>query len=126
MARDDRRVLPRCGRSASLWPNRSRSNLAHAPRRPTPPLEESTHGRRRASIGAGYAGLSTALHLAERGVKTVVLEAHEPGWGGSGRNGGQVIPGLKYDPDELVEKFGRSAASELVAFAGRPPTRCST
>src|SRR5215207_5250940 len=57
------------------------------------------------------------LHLAERGVKTVVLEAHEPGWGGSGRNGGQVIPGLKYDPDELVEKFPRRG-EELVAFAG--------
>jgi glycine/D-amino acid oxidase-like deaminating enzyme len=68
-------------------------------------------------IGAGYAGLSTALHLAERGVKTVVLEAHEPGWGGSGRNGGQVIPGLKYDPDELVQKFPEQG-EELVAFAG--------
>src|SRR5215207_5812083 len=68
-------------------------------------------------IGAGYAGLSTALHLAERGTNVLVLEAREPGWGASGRNGGQVIPGLKYDPDELVEKFPERG-EELVAFAG--------
>jgi glycine/D-amino acid oxidase-like deaminating enzyme len=83
---------------------------------PTPPLDESASADV-CVIGAGYAGLSTALHLAERGIKTVVLEAHEPGWGGSGRNGGQVIPGLKYDPDELVEKFPRRG-EELVSFAG--------
>ena len=53
-------------------------------------------------IGGGYAGLSTALHLAERGTNVVVLEARAPGWGGSGRNGGQVIPGLKYDPDVAI------------------------
>jgi glycine/D-amino acid oxidase-like deaminating enzyme len=94
----------------SLW-----AATAPAPA-PTPPLDESTAADV-CVIGAGYAGLSTALHLAERGVRTVVLEAHEPGWGGSGRNGGQVIPGLKYDPDELVEKFPERG-EELVAFAG--------
>src|SRR6478736_2359843 len=71
-----------------------------------------------AIVGGGYAGLSTALHLAERGVSCVVLEAREPGWGGSGRNGGQVIPGLKYDPNELVTKFGEEAGKALTAFAG--------
>jgi glycine/D-amino acid oxidase-like deaminating enzyme len=70
-------------------------------------------------IGGGYAGLSTALHLAERGVKTAVLEAKEPGYGGSGRNGGQVIPGLKYDPDDLEAMFGPERGRKLVAFAGR-------
>ncbi len=35
-------------------------------------------------IGGGYCGLSTALHLAEAGVSVRLLEAHEPGWGGSG------------------------------------------
>jgi glycine/D-amino acid oxidase-like deaminating enzyme len=69
-------------------------------------------------IGGGYAGLSTALHLAERGVKTIVLEAKEPGYGGSGRNGGQVIPGLKYDPDDLEAMFGPERGPRLVAFAG--------
>jgi sarcosine oxidase len=44
----------------------------------------------------------------------VVLEAGEPGQGGSGRNGGQVIPGLKYDPDELEKKFGAEQCGLLV------------
>jgi NADPH-dependent 2,4-dienoyl-CoA reductase/sulfur reductase-like enzyme len=60
---------------------------------PTPPLD----GDRRVSVavvGGGFTGLSAALHLAERGVDVAVLEAQEPGWGASGRNGGQVNPGL--------------------------------
>ena len=96
----------------SLW-------TATAPPAPAvPPLEESIQADV-CVIGAGYAGLSTALHLAERGVRTVVLEAKEPGYGGSGRNGGQVIPGLKYDPDDLEAMFGRERGAKLVAFAGR-------
>lgn len=71
-----------------------------------------------AIVGAGYAGLSTALHLAERGIRVVVLEAREIGFGGSGRNGGQVIPGLKYDPEELVGMFGKERGERLAAFAG--------
>jgi glycine/D-amino acid oxidase-like deaminating enzyme len=91
---------------------------ATAPPAPaTPPLEDSVSADV-VVIGAGYAGLSTALHLAERGTRVVVLEAHEPGWGGSGRNGGQVIPGLKYDPDELEEKFGPERGRRLVDFVG--------
>ena len=69
-------------------------------------------------IGGGYAGLSTALHLAERGVDTLLLEAREIGFGGSGRNGGQVIPGLKYDPDDLIRMFGPERGERLVRFAG--------
>jgi glycine/D-amino acid oxidase-like deaminating enzyme len=45
-------------------------------------------------IGAGFTGISTALHLAERGYAVHVLEANRVGWGASGRNGGQVIGGL--------------------------------
>src|SRR5215468_1931047 len=88
------------------------------PAPPTPPLETSARADV-CVIGAGYAGLSTALVLAERGVQTIVLEACEPGWGGSGRNGGQVIPGLKYDPDELEAMFGPARGPCLVDFAGR-------
>ena len=68
-------------------------------------------------VGAGYCGLSTALHLAERGVRVVVLEAKEIGFGGSGRNGGQVIPGLKHDPSELLRMFGSDEGQRLVDFA---------
>lgn len=62
-------------------------------------------GDRRADVlivGGGFAGLSTALSLAEKGASVVVLEAHEPGWGASGRNGGQANPGLKNEPLSVV------------------------
>ena len=45
-------------------------------------------------IGAGFTGLSAALHLAERGFKVHVLEANKVAWGASGRNGGQMIGGI--------------------------------
>jgi glycine/D-amino acid oxidase-like deaminating enzyme len=72
-------------------------------------------------IGGGYTGLSTALHLAERGTDVVLLEAYEPGWGASGRNGGQVNPGLKHDPDVVERDFGGELGARLVAFAGAAP-----
>ena len=83
----------------------------------TPPLDGAVDADV-CVIGGGYAGLSTALHLAERGIGVVVLEAHEPGWGASGRNGGQVIPGIKYDPSEIAAKYGREAGAALADFAG--------
>ena len=45
-------------------------------------------------IGAGFTGVSTALHLAERGYNVHVVEARKVGWGASGRNGGQMIGGI--------------------------------
>ena len=45
-------------------------------------------------IGAGFTGISTALHLAERGYNVHVVEASKVGWGASGRNGGQIIGGI--------------------------------
>jgi glycine/D-amino acid oxidase-like deaminating enzyme len=45
-------------------------------------------------IGAGFTGISTALHLAERGYDVHVVEANRVGWGASGRNGGQMIGGI--------------------------------
>jgi glycine/D-amino acid oxidase-like deaminating enzyme len=85
-----------------------------------PPLTES----RRAAVavvGAGFTGLSTALHLAERGVDVVVLEAGQPGWGASGRNGGQVNPGLKYEPSEITRDFGEDLGRRMVALSGAAP-----
>ena len=45
-------------------------------------------------IGAGFTGISSALHLAERGFRVHVVEANRVGWGASGRNGGQMIGGI--------------------------------
>lgn len=59
-----------------------------------PPLESSLEADV-IVVGAGLAGSSLALHLAEAGVSVVVLEARQPGWGASGRNAGHVLPILK-------------------------------
>jgi glycine/D-amino acid oxidase-like deaminating enzyme len=74
-----------------------------------------------AVVGAGFTGLSTALHLAERGVDVVVLEAGQPGWGASGRNGGQVNPGLKYEPSEITRDFGEDLGRRMIALSGDAP-----
>ena len=71
-----------------------------------------------AVVGAGFTGLSCALHLAERGYKVAVLDAFEPGWGASGRNGGQIIAGLKHDPDELESTFGPRLGKAMVREFG--------
>src|SRR5436853_295057 len=83
-------------------------------------LEEALHAQV-AVIGAGYTGLSAALHLAERGREVVVLEAADIGARASGTNGGQVIPGVKHDPDTLERIFGHDAGSRLVATAAAGP-----
>ena len=72
-------------------------------------------------VGGGFTGLSTALHLAEAGVSAVVLEANEPGWGASGRNGGQVNPGLKWTPDQLEAAFGSELGGRMVRMGGEAP-----
>ena len=69
-------------------------------------------------VGAGYLGLSAALHIAEAGGDAIVLEAEAPGYGASGRNGGQLIPGLKYDPDAIEAALGRERGERLWRFAG--------
>lgn len=72
-------------------------------------------------VGGGFTGLSTALSLAERGVAVVLLEAEEPGFGASGRNGGQVNPGLKPDPDVVERDHGSELGARMNAFAGAAP-----
>ena len=68
-------------------------------------------------VGAGIQGLSTALHAARRGLSVRVLEAGLVGAGASSLNGGQVIPGLKYDPDWLLATFGERPGQRLIDFA---------
>ncbi len=70
-----------------------------------------------AVIGAGYSGLSCALHLAERGYDVVVLDAHRVGWGASGRNGGQVGTGQRLEQDELEKRVGETLARQAWAIA---------
>ncbi|MCO5082685.1 MAG: FAD-binding oxidoreductase [Rhizobiaceae bacterium] len=69
-----------------------------------------------AIVGAGYTGLSAALHLAERGFDVTVVEAGDVGSGASGANGGQVIPGLKQDPRDLERIFGAASSSLIELF----------
>ena len=92
-------------------------SLWAATARQSPPFAPKLMGSARADVaivGASYTGLSAALALAEGGASVFVLEAREIGFGASGRNGGQVIPGLKLDPDELDRRFGAATT----AFAG--------
>lgn len=69
-------------------------------------------------IGGGFTGLSAALHLAEAGQSVILLEAETPGWGASGRNGGQVNPGLKADPRDTEAAFGADMGKRMVALSG--------
>ncbi|BBB28590.1 NAD(P)/FAD-dependent oxidoreductase [Neptunomonas japonica] len=64
-------------------------------------------------VGAGYTGLSAALHLAEKGYSVTLLEAEKIGWGASGRNGGQVCPGHNMEYPALKSKVGAENAKAL-------------
>ena len=68
-------------------------------------------------VGGGYTGLSSALHLAERGFDVVLLEARKPGWGASGRNGGQLCSGQRKDQVELARIAGEDSARKLWELA---------
>lgn len=67
-------------------------------------------------VGGGYTGLSAALASAEAGFSTVLIEARRIGWGASGRNGGQMIPGMRWSASDLLDKFGVERARALVAL----------
>lgn len=84
----------------SLW-------AAVTPPGPELPTLDGTHTADVVVIGAGFTGLSAALHLRRAGIGVTVLEAMEPGWGASGRNNGQVIPNLsRPEPDDIVARHG--------------------
>ena len=91
------------------------------PALPTPPLEADVRADV-AIVGGGVTGLSSALHLAERGASVVLLEAQEPGWGASGRNGGQVNPGLKFDPDIVERDHGIDLGTRMNVLSGAAPS----
>src|ERR1700678_765310 len=82
---------------------------------PVPPTEPLPQIADVAIIGAGFTGLSTALGLAKRGVKVVVLESETVGWGASSRNGGMVLTGLKLGVNKLISKYGRELTRRMYA-----------
>lgn len=71
-------------------------------------------------IGAGYTGMSTALHLAENGYKVTVLEGSRIGFGASGRNGGQIVNSYSRDVDFIEKHYGKHVGAEMgrMAFEG--------
>ncbi len=71
-------------------------------------------------IGAGFTGLSTAIHLAEKGFKVVVLEGSLVGFGASGRNGGQIVNSYSRDIDFIEKHYGQEVGKKMgkMAFQG--------
>jgi glycine/D-amino acid oxidase-like deaminating enzyme len=91
---------------------------------PPPPPTQKLEGQRHvaaAVIGAGFTGLSTALHLAEAGVEVAVLEAKEIGWGASGRAFGQVVPYLKPGHEAILRHYGAERGQRIVDAVAAGP-----
>jgi len=64
-------------------------------------------------VGGGFSGLNAAIELAERGFSVVLLEAHQIGWGASGRNGGQLIRGVGHDLEQFRPLLGDEGVRAL-------------
>ncbi|HEX4766928.1 MAG TPA: FAD-binding oxidoreductase [Lichenihabitans sp.] len=101
-------------RSHGLW----QSTAPAAPA--TAPLDRDIEADV-AIIGAGFTGLSAALHLAEGGARVAVLEAAEVGFGGSGRNVGLVNAGLWVMPDDVPAVLGADYGERLLRLLGEAP-----
>ena len=84
---------------------------------PAQPALEGDEAADLVVIGGGFTGLSAALHAAEAGFSVILLEGERIGWGASGRNGGQMIPGLRWGACELVKHFGEDHARRLILLA---------
>jgi gamma-glutamylputrescine oxidase len=86
------------------------------PHKNRPPLDEAVDTQV-CVIGGGLAGLSTALGLAEKGKKSILIEANRIGWGASGRNGGFVAKGYAQGYPQLVKKVGLTHTKSLHKLA---------
>jgi glycine/D-amino acid oxidase-like deaminating enzyme len=87
-----------------------------APARDFAPLRGDTQADV-AIIGAGYTGLSAARHLAASGLEPLVLEAEQPGWGASGRNGGVVTAKFRPSFPAIAAAHGKDVARRMYAIA---------
>ena len=101
------RMLPATMQDAAHAPSWYAASCSPPP--PTAPLQGSVEADV-AVIGGGLAGISGALHLAERGRRVVLLEAHRLGWGASGRNGGQALVGVACGQAKLERLLGDADA----------------
>jgi gamma-glutamylputrescine oxidase len=86
------------------------------------PRLEGSHSCDVCVVGSGYTGLSSALHLAQRGFDVIILEAARIGWGASGRNGGQLGSGQRQDQIELEALLGQNHAHALWSLAEESKT----
>jgi|TARA_R110002167_G_scaffold115470_1_gene289856 gamma-glutamylputrescine oxidase len=71
-------------------------------------------------VGAGFTGISTALSLAEKGKRVIVVEGSRIGFGASGRNGGQIVNSFNRDIDYIFKSYGEDIGQKMakMAFAG--------
>ena len=67
-------------------------------------------------VGAGYTGLSTGLHLAEKGFNVAIVEGARIGWGASGRNGGQIVNGLNASLQTIKRRYGQDTANFVASL----------
>ncbi|SFA51139.1 gamma-glutamylputrescine oxidase [Paracoccus halophilus] len=77
---------------------------------PLRPELQGAHDTDIAVLGAGFSGLSTALHLAEKGHRVTLIEGARIGWGASGRNGGQIVNGLNASLQTIARRYGQDTA----------------
>jgi gamma-glutamylputrescine oxidase len=70
-----------------------------------------------AVVGGGFTGTSAALTLAEAGAKVVLLEADRVGFAASGRNGGQIHSGFRWEQEKFARAFGEARAGALWRLA---------
>ena len=85
----------------------------------SPPLTEAVETDT-VIIGAGYTGCSAALHLAREGRAVRLLDAEQPGWGCSGRNGGQVNPGgTRETPQQILHTLGAHWGNRFIDMGHR-------
>jgi len=91
---------------------------------PQPPVTPALQGESVADVvvvGGGFTGQSAALHLAEKGVDVVLLEAKEIGFGGAGRNVGLINGGMWVMPKELPGVLGSTYGERLLGLLGNAP-----